>query len=101
MIQDQDTDIRHDSIPTADHEAPTILQEHLALFFNCLDALQNSNQDSLLRSLAGELFVWDPVEVMSVGHRRQKELVISLVGAAWERRALLWLAAIRVLDSLI
>ena len=102
MVQDQDTDTRHDSIPTADHEAPTISQERLALFFNCLDTLQNtSNQDNLLRSLAGELFVWDPVEVMSVGHRRQKELVISLVGAAWERRALLWLAAIRVLDSLI
>ena len=45
--------------------------------------------------------MWDLVEVMSVGHQRQKELVVSLVGAAWERRALLWLAAIRVLDSLI
>ena len=101
MIQDQDTDIRHDYIPTADHEAPTISRERLTLFFNCLDALQNSNQDSLSRSLAGELFVWDPVEVMSVGHQWQKELVISLVGATWERRALLWLAAIRVLDSLI
>ena len=45
--------------------------------------------------------MWDPAEVMKVGHQRQKELVISLVDAAWERRALLWLAMVRVLDSLL
>lgn len=75
--------------------------ECTTLFFDCLAALQNNNQGDLLRSVAGELFVWDPVEVMRVGHRRQKELVISLVDAAWERRALLWLAATRVLGGLV
>jgi hypothetical protein len=101
VVQDQDLDIRHDSIPTADHEAPPMPPEHLTLFLNCLASLQNDNQGDLLHSVAGELFVWDPVEVMKVGRRRQKELVISLVDAAWERRALIWLAAIRVLDSLL
>jgi hypothetical protein len=101
VVQDQDSDIRHDSIPTANHEEPLMPPERLALFFYCLDTLQNDHQGSLLRSLAGEPFVWDPVEVMRVGHRLQKELVITLADTAWERRALLWLAAIRVLDSLL
>ena len=75
--------------------------EHLTLFLDSLATLQNSSLDNFLRSLAGEDFVWDPAKVMKVGHRRQKELVISLVDAAWERRALLWLAMVRVLDSLL
>jgi hypothetical protein len=75
--------------------------ELLTLFFDSLTALQNNSQDNLLHSLAGEPFVWDPTEVLRVGHRRLKELVISLVDTAWERRALLWLAMIRVLDSLL
>lgn len=75
--------------------------EHLTLFLDSLAALQNSSLDNFLRSLAGEDFVWDPAGVMKVGHQRQKELVISLVDAAWERRALLWLVMVRVLDSLL
>lgn len=101
VVQDQDSDIRHDSIPTANHKAPSISPEHLTLFSDCLAALQGNDQDNLLRSVAGEVLVWDPMEVMKVGRRRQKELVISLVDAAWERRALLWLAASRVLDILL
>ena len=42
-----------------------------------------------------------PVEAVKVGHRRQKELVISLSDAAWERRALLWAVALRLLDNLV
>lgn len=98
VIQDQDSDIRHDSIPTADHEAPSVSPEHLTLFSDCLAALQNDHQDELLRSVADQAFVWDPVEVMRVGHRRQKEVLISLEDVAWERRVLLWLAALRLLD---
>jgi len=100
LIQDQDSDIRHDSIPTARHEAPSLSSEHLMLFFDCLAILQSDNQDDLLRSVVGQTFVWDPVEVMRVGQRQQKELVISLEGMIWERRVLLWLASLRVLDSL-
>jgi len=101
VVQGEDSDIRHDSIPTADHEAPLMSPEHLTLFSDCLAALQHDDQGNLLRSVAGEVLVWDPVEVMRVGNRRQKELVISLVDGTWERRALLWLAATRVLDSLL
>ena len=101
VVQDQDSDIRHDSIPTADHEAPLASPEHLVLFSDCLTALRNDDQGDLLRSMAGQPLLWDSVEVMRVGHRRQKELVISLMDAVWERRALLWLAAIRVLESLL
>jgi hypothetical protein len=100
VIQDQDSDIRHDSIPTANHEAPSISSEYLTLFSDCLAILRNDDQGDLLRSVAGQVFMWDPVEVMRVGQRRQKELVISLEDATWERRALLWLAGLRVLDSL-
>ena len=101
IIQDQDSDIRHNSIPTADHEAPHMSPELLALFSDGIAALRDDNQDDFLRSLAGDHFVWDPAEVMRVSHRRQKELVISLVDATWERRALLWLAANCVLDSIL
>ena len=101
VVQGQDPDIRHNSIPTANHEAPPMSHKNLTLFFNSLVTLQNNNQGDLLRSVAGEHAVWDPVEVMRVGRQRQKELIISLVDAAWERRALLWLAAIRVIDSLL
>ena len=100
VVQDQDSDIRHDSIPTPDHEVPSMSPEHLTLFSDSLAALQNDDQGDLLRSVAGLVFVWDPVEVMRVGRRRQKELVISLEDAAWEKRTLLWLAALRVLDRL-
>ena len=101
VVQDQDSDIRHDSIPTADHEVPSVSPEHLTLFHNCLATLKGDDQGGLLRSLAGQAIVWDPLEVMRVGQRRQKELVISLEDAVWERRALLWLAALRVLDTLL
>ena len=101
MVQDQDSDIRHASIPTADHEAPQMTPEHLTLFSDCLVALQTNNQGELLRSVAGEVLLWDPMEIMKVGHQRRKELAISLMDAAWERRALLWLAAARILDSLL
>ena len=100
VVQDQDSDIRHDSIPTAHHEAPSISPEHLMLFSDCLATLRNDDQGDLLRSVAGQTFVWDPVEVMRVGQRRQNELVISLEDVIWERRTLLWLASLRVLDSL-
>jgi len=101
VVQDQNLDIRHDSIPTADHEAPpTLSPERLTLFSDCLAALRNDDQGDLLHSIAGQAFVWDPVEMMGVGHRRQKELVISLEDTVWERRALVWLAALRVLDNL-
>ena len=101
VIQDQGLDIRHDSIPTADHEVPRMSPKLLSLFSDGLVALQDNNQDDLLHSLAGDCFVWDLAEVIRVGHQRQKELVISLADATWERRALLWLATIRVLDSLL
>jgi hypothetical protein len=100
VVQDQDSDIRHNSIPTPDHEASLMAPEHLTLLSDCLAALKGG-PDDFLRSIADGVFEWDPVAVMKVGHRRQKELVISLVDVAWERRALLWIAAIRVLDSLL
>lgn len=62
--------------------------------------LRNDTEGELLRAVAGEPFVWDSVEVMRVGRRRHKDLVISLADVVWERRALLWLAAINVLDRL-
>lgn len=99
VVQAQDSDIRHDSIPTADHEAPLMSPKHLVLFSNCLTALRN-DQGDLLHSMADHPLVWDPVEMIRVGHRRQKELVISLEDVAWEKRALVWLAALRLLDSL-
>ena len=99
VIQDQDSDIQHDSIPTANHEAPLTSPEHQTLFLDCLVTLQDDDQGDLLRSVAGQTFVWDPVEVIGVGHRRQKELLVSLEDTTWERRALLWLAALRVLNS--
>ena len=45
--------------------------------------------------------MWDPVEVIGVGHRRQKELMVSLEDAVWERRGLLWIAALQVLNNLV
>ena len=71
------------------------------LLYDCLTALQNHTQDDLLRLVGGGPFMWDPMEVMRVGRRQQKEMAISLVDTAWEKRALLWLAAIRVLDSIL
>jgi hypothetical protein len=100
VVQGQDSDIRHDSIPTANCEEPAMLPEHLKLFSDCLAALRDC-EDDLLYSVAGETVAWNPTEMINVGHRRRKELVISLADATWERRALLWLAATRVLDSLV
>ena len=74
--------------------------EHLMLLSDCLLMLQNNDQGDLLRLLAADqAFVWDPVEVIGVGHQRQKELLVSLEDVAWERRVFLWLAALRVLNS--
>jgi len=67
VIQDQDSDVRHDSIPTANHEAPSVSPECLVLFSDCLAVLRNDDQGDLLRSMAGQAFAWDPVEVMRVG----------------------------------
>ena len=99
VVQDQDSDVRHNSIPTADHEVPSMSPEHLTLFSDCLTVLRN-DQGDILRSVAGQTIMWDPVEVMRVGQRRQKELVISLEDVIWEKRALLWIAGLRVLGSL-
>ena len=99
VVQDQDPNIRHDAIPTADHEPPLTTPELLALFSNSIIALRSD--EALLHSIAGQVTVWDPVEAIKVGHRRRKELVISLEDAVWERRALLWIAALRLLDNLV
>ena len=101
MVRDQHPNIRHDAIPTANHETPLTSPEHSELFAEAISVLQNRDNDNLLRSVAGEALAWDPVEVIKVGHRRQKELVISLEDVVWERRALLWLAVLRLLDHLL
>ena len=101
VVQGQDSNVRHDSIPTANHKTPPMSPENLTLLSNCLATLQNQNQDNLLRLVNGGPFVWDSMEVMRVGRRRQQELVISLADAVWERRALLWLAAVRVFNSIL
>lgn len=101
MVQDQDPNIRHSAVPTADHEPPLTTPEHLTLFSDALSTLQHHRDDDLLRSIADQVIAWDPVEVIKVGHRRQKELVISLEDPVWERRALLWFAALRLLDNLL
>ena len=62
VVQGQDLDIRHDSIPTADHEEPLMSPEHLTLFADCLAALQSDNQGDLLRLVSGGPFVWDLLE---------------------------------------
>ena len=67
VVQGQDSNIRHDSIPTTNHETPPMPPENLTLFSNCLAALQYHNQDDLLRLVADEHFMWDPMEVMRVG----------------------------------
>jgi len=99
VIQDQDPNIRHDAIPTADCEAPFTTPELLALFSESITALQSD--EALLRSIAGQVIAWDPVEVIKVGHRRRKELVVSLEDPTWKRRALLWVATLRVLGTLV
>ena len=99
VVQDQGPNIRHDPIPTADHEAPSTTPELLALFSSSIDTLRSD--EALLRSIIGQAVGWDPVEVLRVGHRRQKGLVVSLNDAVWERRALLWIAALRLLENLI
>lgn len=101
VIEDQDPNIRHDAIPTADHEAPAIVPEHLALFSEAIAILQSGSHETVLRSAVSHPFVWDPVEMVAVGQRRRKELVISLDDATWERRALLWICALRLLDILV
>ena len=99
VIQDQDPNIRHDAIPTPDHKAPVTTPEILALFSESITVLRSD--EALLRSIAGQAITWDPVEAINVGHRRRKELVVSVEGAAWEQRALLWIAALRLLDNLV
>ena len=70
VIEDQDPNIRHDAIPTADHEAPPMAPEHLALFSEAITILRNDNDEGVLRSIVGHPIVWDPVEMVAVGHRR-------------------------------
>jgi len=41
------------------------------------------------------------VEVIQVGHRGQKELMVSLEDAVWEKRGLLWIAVLHSLESLV
>ena len=101
VVESQDPNIRHDAIPTADHEAPLTAPELLAAFSEAIATLRNDEHEGILCSIVGHAIVWDPVEVVKVGHRRQKELVISLSDAAWERRALLWAVALRLLDNLV
>lgn len=101
VVESQDPNIRHDAIPTADHEAPLTAPELLAAFSEAIATLRNDEHEGILRSIVGHAIVWDPVEAVKVGHRRQKELVISLSDAAWERRALLWAVALRLLDNLV
>lgn len=99
VIQDQGPNIRHDPIPTADHEAPLTTPELLTLFSSSVDTLRSD--EVLLRSIVGQAIVWDPVEVITVGCGRQKDLMVSLVGTMWERRALLWIAVLRLLENLV
>ena len=99
IVQDQDSDVRHDPIPTPDNEPP-MSPELLMTFSDCLTALQSGDQGDLLRSITGGPFSWNPVEVMRVGHRRQGELMISFADGTQERRARLWLAAIHILGGL-
>jgi len=101
VVEDQDPNVRHDAIPTAYHEAPLTAPELLAVFSDAIDTLRSNDNEGVLRSIVGPAVVWDPVEVVKVGHRRRKELVISLDDATWERRALLWTVALRLLDNLV
>ena len=101
VAQDQGPNVRHDAIPTADHEPPLTAPEHLEVFSDAISILRRQTDNNLLRSISGQVITWDLVEVINVGHRQQKELVISLEDAAWERRALLWSAALRLLDLLL
>ena len=101
VVEDQGPNIRHDAIPTANHEPPLTAPECLELFSDAISVLRSQDDHNLLRSIAGQVIAWDPVEVIRVGHRQQKELVISLEDVVWERRALLWLAALRLLDHLL
>jgi hypothetical protein len=73
----------------------------LATFFEAITTLQSSDHEGTLRSIVDHPTAWDPVEVIKVGHQGQKELVISLSDATWERKALLWAAALCLLDSLV
>ena len=41
MIQDQDPNIQHDTIPTPDHKAPLAMPELLALFSNSITTLRS------------------------------------------------------------
>ena len=72
MVQDQDSNVQHDSIPTADHKTLPIPPENLMLLSDCLTALWNHTHEDLLHLVASEPFMWDPVEVMRVGCQRNK-----------------------------
>lgn len=101
VVEDQDPNVRHDAIPTADHEAPLTAPELLAVFSEAIATLRSNDHEEFLRSVVGNAFTWDPMEAIKVGRGRQKELVICLSDAAWEERALLWIAALRLLDNLV
>jgi len=78
-----------------------MIPEHRALFSEAITTLQSGSHEAILRSIVGNPFVWDPVEMVAVGQRRRKELVISLDDATWERRALLWICMLHLLDTLV
>jgi len=78
-----------------------MIPEHLALFSEAITTLQSGSHETILRSIVSHPFAWDPVEMVAVGQRRRKEIVISPSDAAWERRALLWICAFRLLDVLV
>ena len=69
-------------------------------FSDTIFALQSDDNEGILRSVVGHI-AWDLVEIIKVGHRGRKELVISLDAAVWEKRAFLWIATLRLLDSLV
>jgi len=80
---------------------PLTAPELLAVFSEAISTLRSDDNEAVLRSIVGHAVEWDPVEVVKVGHRGCKELVISLSNVMWERRALLWAAALRLLDGLV
>ena len=101
IVENQDPNVQHDAIPTADHEALLTTPELLAVFSEAITILRSDDHEGVLRSVVGYAIMWDPVEMVKVGHRRQKELAISLNDVVWAKRALLWIAALRLLDGLV
>ena len=62
VVESQDPNIRHDAIPTADHEAPLTAPELLAAFSEAIATLRNDEHEGILRSIVGHAIVWDPVD---------------------------------------